>query len=207
MARGDVLRTFPAPGGIPFGLGFDGRALLHVDAGLASIFQLDPRTGAQLAQKSVLTFGTGIVLFGGNWFYSDDANNLIRQVLPGVGPSALILRSFTPGTTPRGLTFDTRTLFNTDGVTDDITQREPRAGTVMRTLPGSAQIAGIACDERTIYTSDAATNLITAHDIRTGAIQYTFAAPGPQTTGIVKVGATLYICDNGTNTIAQVRLQ
>ena len=73
-----------------------------------------------------------------------------------------VLRSFAaPGTSPRGLAADGRTLFNQDFDTQLIYQLDPRDGTVLRSFPTPAtNPRDLAWDGRTLWLSDLGSDLI-----------------------------------------------
>jgi outer membrane protein assembly factor BamB len=129
--------------------------------------------------------------------------SLVHIEYSGLGT---ILRSFAaPADNPRGITFDGRSLWLTDSLTDLIYQLDPRDGTVLKSFATPADNpTGITFDGRSLWLCDTGADLIYQLDPRDGTVLKSFATPDSTGIDLAFDGRSLWHTDFLTNLIYQL---
>ncbi len=191
---GAILRSFPAPGGNPWGISFHAGLLWCTDASEGKIYRLNPDTGSIYNAMAAPGPRPRGIVWAENYLWCVDAGRLtIYRLDPNNGHVDFSFRF--PGVTPAGLEWDGSSLWAVDETGGAALKIQPSSGNILGkyTTPDSVP-SGIAGDGLTFRIAGAASRAVFRTDFSTS--QREFTAPGPAPAGLAMNDSdSLWICD------------
>ena len=129
-------------------------------------------------------------------FFSADAYTADR-IYKHDGFSSTILDSFSsPGSTPRGLTWDGNNIYSSDSSLAKIYKHDGFSATILDSFSSpSSSPQGLTWDGTNIYSCDAGSNFIYKHDGFSATITNSFTCTLDDTSGLTWDGSNLYHSD------------
>jgi hypothetical protein len=200
VAAGDVIHSFTPPDR-PADLAWDGTRLWMVSEESATLYKLDPFSGAALASFPLPSHGQarpdgwGLAWDGQYWWHGEYGT---AQIIYQLEPSdASIVHSFSaPSTGCMGLAWDGNYLWTSDVTTHSIHKLDPADGAVLHTIPEPAgRCLGLTWGDGTLWTVDADGAMIYEIDPADGHVLQSFASPGSDPDGLAFDGLYLWHAD------------
>ncbi len=203
---GDVQLSLSAPGSFATGLCFDGKYLWVADRQTDLLYQIDPKTGAQLQSLPAPGFSpTGLAWDGTHLWVVDDKELLLYRINPATGEAEKIIEAYTRN--PKDICWDGRLLWMVDDKMDLILSIDPDDGMMISNFPapdGSPE--GITFDGKYLWVSDRGSNKFYRLCPKSGQVIGVLPSPGEFPRGLAWDGRTIWNVDYQTDQIYQLNL-
>lgn len=210
---GDVVSSFPTPGGCPSGLAWDGKYLWLADWREAQLYKIDPESGEVIASLPAPCFKPQGLVWGRGRLFVSDVQTFVNEYQAGVvyvlnPETGITEKSYTtPGRSPRDLGFDGQYLLLADDKEDKIYKLNPEDGTTITSYDapdGNAQ--GLCFDGKYIWVSDRIRDEIYMVTADEGIVVMTLYAPGSYSYGLAWDGKYLWNVDFAADTIYKLEV-
>jgi sugar lactone lactonase YvrE len=210
-AVGDVIHSFTVPDR-PADLAWGGTSLWMVSEQSATLYKLDPFSGAVLASFPLPSHGSGepngwgLAWDGQYWWHGEYGPSQIIYQLDASDASAV--HSFSaPSGNCMGLAWDGSHLWTTVVTIHSIHKLDPADGAVLHTIPEPAgRCLGLTWGDGTLWTADQDGAMIYEIDPADGHVLQSFASPGSHPDGLAFDGLYLWNADHSPNRIYQIDL-
>ncbi len=216
-APGEILQSFPAPSDGVRDLAWDGSTLWLLDESSATVYRIDPATGAIISESAIAyAAAKGLTWEGNQLWLSDATDGAARKLDLQTGNVAnRIDTPRLPGTNtavPSALTWFENDLWcgTIAGWSSRVNLIDPLTGEVIRWFFSKGFPEGIAADGESIWTATHnagdRVGLIYRHDYESGMFISQFDTPGRQPAGLAFDGEALWCADRETATIYRLAI-
>jgi transglutaminase-like putative cysteine protease/sugar lactone lactonase YvrE len=201
---GEVVRSFPAPGGLSTGVTFDGEQLWIADYGADRLFAIDPASGEVLRDIPSPGYRPAGLTWDGAYLWNvDREQRKIFQLDPRDGTILRVVDS--PLDRPEGLAWDGETLWVGDDRAKKLARLDLSDGTAVRTLVAPAKsVNGLTFDGTYLWSSDRTTDELYMIDPESGDVLIVADAPGPHVRGMAWDGEHLWAVDYQQDRVHQL---
>ena len=194
---GDTLWPFPAPGGWPSGLAWDGNHLWLSDNESDSFYRLTTEGVVEAAFPLFDSFPSpaGMTFIGDKLWMVDENTSTLYQVDPATGTA---LKSFglpdtTHDATSWGLAWDGNHLWHSEYAHGNIYELDTTDGSVISQFaPPDSWIMGIEYDGQYLWGVSTQTNLMYVMSLPSGTVVQTYSWQVPYPLGLALVNGYMW---------------
>ena len=208
----DVVKSFPSPSTIPFGLTWDGKYLWHSDRASGLIYKLNPADGSIITSfhpPKPISDPAGLTWDGRYLWCADWSGGMIYKL--DVSTTSIVKSFPSPDGSPFGLAWDGKYLWCVEVFASRLYKLNPSDGSVMLSFEFPFWLSGLTFDGTHFWLTGQEPVVNGARQIYlvslSGDILSEYQPPGEGPKGLTWDGKYLWNCDNNTDTIYQLNLK